>query len=83
MYMFIKINYIDSPFIKLKLMASLCSHYFLGYAGLPRRTTGISGLWASISRFYFRTTLNFRNRNQSLQEPWRHARVCAIRCTHR
>ena len=42
MYMCMKINYINSPFIKLKDMASLCSHSFIGYAGLPRRTTGIS-----------------------------------------
>ena len=41
MYMCMKINYINSPFIKLKVMASLCSHYFIGYARLPRRTTGI------------------------------------------
>ena len=46
--MCMKINYINSPFIKLKVMSSLCSHYFIGYAGLPRRTTGISGLWALI-----------------------------------
>ena len=46
MYMCMKINYIISPFIKLKVMASLCSHYFIGYAGLQRgRTTGMSGLW--------------------------------------
>ena len=54
MYMCMKINYINSPFIKLKVMASLCSHYFIGYAGLPRgRTTGISGLYASISTILF------------------------------
>ena len=35
-----EINYINRPFIKLKVMASLCSHYFMGYAGLPSRTTG-------------------------------------------
>ena len=52
MYMCMKINYINSPFIKLKVMASLCSHYFIGYDGLPRRTTGISGPWASISEQY-------------------------------
>ena len=52
MYMCMKINYINSPFIKPKVMASLCSHYFIGYAGLPRRTTGMSGLWASISEPY-------------------------------
>ena len=39
---------------KLKVMASLCSHYFIGYAGLPRgRTTEISGLWASICTIFF------------------------------
>ena len=48
MYICMKINYINIPFIKLKVMASLCSHYCMGYDGLPRRTTGISGLWASI-----------------------------------
>ena len=30
MYMCMKINYINSPFIKLKVMASLCCHYFIG-----------------------------------------------------
>ena len=45
--------YINSPFIKFKVMASLCSHYFIGYAGLPCRTTGISGLWASICTILF------------------------------
>ena len=49
MYMCMKINYINSPFIKLKVMAYLCSHHFIGYVGLLRRTTGISGLWGSIS----------------------------------
>ena len=44
MYICMKINYINSPIVKFKVMASLCSHYFIGYAGLPRRTTGISGL---------------------------------------
>ena len=53
MYMFMKINYINSSFIKLKGMASICGHYFIGYAGLPRRTTGISGLWASICTILF------------------------------
>ena len=48
MYMCMKINYINSPFIKLKVMASFCSDYFIGYGGLPRRTTGISGPWALI-----------------------------------
>ena len=52
-YMCMKMNYINSLFIKLKVMASLCSHYFIGYAGLPRRTTGISGLWASICTILF------------------------------
>ena len=52
MYMCMKINYINSSFIKLKVMASLCSHYFIGYAGLPRRTTGNSGLNDSISEQY-------------------------------
>ena len=41
MYMCMKINYINSLFIKLKVMASLYSHYFIVYAGLPRRTTRI------------------------------------------
>ena len=53
MYMCMKINYTNSPFIKLKVMASLCSHYVNGYAGLPLRTTGISGLWASICTILF------------------------------
>ena len=48
MYMCMKINYTKSPFIKLKAMASVCSHYYIGNAGLTHRTTGISGLWASI-----------------------------------
>ena len=45
-----KINCINRLFIKLKVkgMASLCSHYFIGYVGLPSRTTGISGSWDSI-----------------------------------
>ena len=79
MYMCMKINYINSPLIKLKVMASFCSHYFISLAGLLRRTTGISGPWASICTILFP---NLSNRNQSLPEPWRHARVQAIRCTH-
>ena len=59
MYMCMKINYINSPFIKLKVIASFCSHYLIGYAGLPRRTTGISGPWASIC------TILFLNNNSS------------------
>ena len=57
MYMCVKINYIDSPFIKLMVMASLCSHYFIGYAGLPRRTTGIYGPAALICTILFRNNI--------------------------
>ena len=53
MYICMKINYINSPFIKFKVMAALCSNYFIGYAGLPRRTTGMSGRWASICTILF------------------------------
>ena len=37
------------------------------------------------ARFYFRTISlpDLSNENQSSAEPWRHARVHAIRCTHR
>ena len=37
------------------------------------------------ARFYFRiiSLPNLSNRNHSLPEPWRHARVHAIWCTHR
>ena len=61
------INYLNILFIKLKVMASICSHYFIGYAGLPRRTTGISGPWASICTILFpkNTFPNLSNRNQS------------------
>ena len=31
MYICMKINYINNPFIKFKVMASLCSHYFIGW----------------------------------------------------
>ena len=58
LYMCMKINYINSPFIKLKGMASLSSHYFIGYAGLPRKTTGISGLLASICMFLFTNNIS-------------------------
>ena len=66
--------YINSPFIKLKVMASLCSHYFIGYAGLPMVYE------LRFARFYFRTISlpNLSNGNQSLPELWRHARVHAI-----
>ena len=46
------INYINSSFIKLKVMTSFCIPYFIGFAGLPRRTTGISGPHDSISEQY-------------------------------
>ena len=59
MYICTKINYINSPFIKFKAMASLCNHYFIGYAGLPCRTTGISGLWASICTILFPNNISF------------------------
>ena len=50
---------INRSFIKLKVMASLCSHDFIGYAGLQSRATGISGPWASISEQYlFLTSAN-------------------------
>ena len=59
MYMCMKINYINSPFIKLKVMASFCSHYFIGYARLQRRTTGIFGPWASICTILFKSEQYF------------------------
>ena len=43
----------SDPNNHFKVMASLCSHYFIGYAGLPTRTTGNSGLWASICTILF------------------------------
>ena len=49
----IKIIYINRRFIKLKVMGILCSHYFIGFAGLSSRTTGISGPWASICTVLF------------------------------
>ena len=54
MYMCMKINDINSPFIKLKVMASLCfSHYFIGYAGLSRKATSLGfDLHDSISEQY-------------------------------
>ena len=69
MYMCMKINCINSPFIKLMVMASLCSHYFIGFAGLPRRTTGISGLWASICTILLPNHIfpNLSNGNQICQ----------------
>ena len=48
MYMCMKINYINSPFIKFKAL-----FHSVVTAGLPRRTTGISGLWASICTIIF------------------------------
>ena len=85
MYMCMKINYINSPFIKLKVVASLCS---------PTTSSAMPDCHAEqleflvygirFARFYFRiiSLPNLSNRNHSLPEPWRHARVHAIWWMH-
>ena len=79
MYMCIKIDYINSPFIKLKVMASFCSHYFNGYADCHAEQLEFLVHGLRFARFYFRTIFlpNLSNRNQSLPEPRRHARIQA------
>ena len=82
-YMSMKINSILLPFIKLKVILSVVttSSAMPGWHAEQLEFL-VHGL--RFARFYFRTIFlpNLSNRNQSLPEPWRHARVQAIRCTH-
>ena len=84
MYTCMKINYISGPFIKLKAMASFCITTSSAMQGCHAEQLEFLVHGLRFARFYFRTIFlpNLSNRNQSLQEPWRHARVQAIRCTH-
>ena len=83
MYMCMKINCINSPLIKLKVLLSVTTSSAMPVCHAEQLEFLVHGL--RFARFYFRTIFfpNLSNRNQSLPEPWRHARVHAIRCIHR
>ena len=80
MYMCMKINYINSPFIKFKAM--LLSVVTTSPAMPGRHAEQLEFLVYGLrfARFYFRiiSLPNLSNRNHSLPEPWRYARVHAI-----
>ena len=86
MYMCMKINYIDSPFIKYLrswLLSVVTTSSAMPGCHAEQLEFLVYGL--RFARFYIRTiSLPYlSNENQSLPEPWRHARVHAIRCIHR
>ena len=57
MYICMKINYINSPFIKFKAMASLCSYYFIGYADCHAEQLESLIYGLRFARLYFRAYL--------------------------
>ena len=72
----VKISYINRPFIKLKIMASVATASS-DMPGCKAERLEFLVHWLRFARFYFRTMylLHLSNRKQSLPEPWRRARV--------
>ena len=79
-----KESYINRPFIKLKIMASVATASS-DMQGCQVEQMKFLAHGLRFARFYFRTMslIHLSNRNQSLPEPWRRARVQAIRVTPR
>ena len=80
MYMCMKINYINSPFIKFKAMLLSVITTSSAMPGCHAEQLEFLVYGLRFARVYIRiiSLPNLSNRNHSLPEPWRHARVHAI-----